>query len=83
VGTSGVKGVLVRDEPTGLPIKIHPTIINMFPTKKENPYYTDGTLSIKSGGKLKQPEMTWSNAANISVSGTWYDTEEVEKTYYE
>jgi len=33
LGKSGINGVLVRDEETGLPIQIHPTIKELFPKK--------------------------------------------------
>jgi len=33
LGESEINGVLVRDEKTGLPIKIHPTIKELFPKK--------------------------------------------------
>jgi len=34
LGQSKIKGVLVRDEITGLPIKVHPTIKEMFPRRQ-------------------------------------------------
>jgi len=33
LGESGISGVLVRNEETGLPIQIHPTIKELFPKK--------------------------------------------------
>jgi len=44
---ANVKGALVRDVETGLPIKVHPTIKDMFPSGK-NPYYNGATLAKKS-----------------------------------
>jgi len=35
LGRSGIGGALVRDKETGLPIKIHPTIKEMFPGGKK------------------------------------------------
>jgi len=34
LGKSGMGGALVRDMKTGLPIKVHPKIKDMFPPKK-------------------------------------------------
>jgi len=55
--TSKIKGALVRDMKTGLPIKVHPTIKEMLPYGN-NPYYLHN-LTQKTGQygtKLKNPE---------------------------
>jgi len=70
LGKSGIGGILVRDKKTGLPIKIHPTIKEMFPDKGSPVYYYGINLSKKTGqcgAKLKQPEVTWSADADRSV----------------
>jgi len=57
-------------EITGLPIKVHPTIKEMFP-KVDNPYYLRRNISKITGEpgiRLKNPETTWSAAADESVS---------------
>jgi len=36
---SNIKGVLVRDEETGLPIKVHPSMTEMFSEGGGKPYY--------------------------------------------
>jgi len=43
-----MKGTLFRDRVTGLPIKFHPTIKDMFPSE-QNPYYHCGALAKKVG----------------------------------
>jgi len=56
---------LVRDMKTGLPIKVHPTIKEMFP-HRNNPYYFHNNLTKKTGqhgAGLKNPETVWSAAA--------------------
>jgi len=70
LGRSRIKGVMVRDKKTGLPIKIHPTIKEIFPDKSDPLYYYGEDLSKKTrqrGAKLKQPEVTWSADAERSV----------------
>jgi len=68
LGKSGIKGTLVRDEITGLPIKVHPTIKEMF-SGAGNTYYSCQDVAKKKGqrGKLKQPETIWSASADKSV----------------
>jgi len=69
LGSAKIKGVLVRDEITGLPIKVHPTIKEMFPDVN-NPYYFCRNISKKTGefgARLKNPETTWSAKADKSV----------------
>jgi len=66
---SKIKGALVRDMTTGLPIKVHPTIKEMFP-HRNNPYYFCYNLTKKTGqhgARLKNPETVWSAAADESV----------------
>jgi hypothetical protein len=70
LGQSGIKGVMVRDKKTGLPIKIHPTIKEIFPDKGGPLYYQGRDISKKTrqrGAKLKQPEVIWSADAEKSV----------------
>jgi len=67
LGTSGVKGVLVRDKDTGLPVEIHPTIKEMFPDDDEPLYYEEEDIEKKSGERLKQPEIIWSQDMDKSV----------------
>jgi len=70
LGKSGIGGTLVRDKKTGLPIKIHSTIKEMFPDKGGPIYYYGVNLSKKTGirgAKLKQPEVTWSADADRSL----------------
>jgi len=69
LGGSKIKGVLVRDINTGLPIKVHPTIKEMFPPKN-NPYYNRRDISKKTGQhgtRLQNPETAWSTKADNSV----------------
>jgi len=69
LGKSGIKGTLVRDMKTGLPIKVHPTIKEMFPDI-DNPYYLRRNITKKTGqrgARLKNPEVIWSAAADESV----------------
>jgi len=70
LGKSGIGGVLVRDKKTGLPIKIHSTIKEIFPDKGGPMYYYGINISKKTGvrgAKLKQPKITWSAQADRSV----------------
>jgi len=70
LGKSGIGDTLVRDKKTGLPIKIHSTIKEMFPDRGGPLYYYSVNLSKKTGirgAKLKQPEVTWSADADRSV----------------
>jgi len=69
-GTSGIKGVLVRDKNTGLPVNIHPTIKEMFPEDDEPLYYEEDDILKKSGERLKQPEIIWSQDMDKSVDPT-------------
>jgi len=48
LGRSKIKGVLVRDKKTGLPIKVHPTIKEIFPDKGGPLYYYGINLSKKT-----------------------------------
>jgi len=69
LGNSKIKGALVRDMKTGLPIKVHPTIKEIFPPGK-NPYYLRKNLAKKTGQHstmLRNPETVWSAAADESV----------------
>jgi len=62
LGESGIKGALVRDMKTGMPIKVHPTIKEMFPDTN-NPYYLRRDITKKTGQpgtRLKNPEVIWS-----------------------
>jgi len=71
LGKSGIGGILVRDKETGLPIKIHSMIKEMFPDKGGAVYYYNLNLSKKTGQhgtKLKQPEVTWSADTDKSVA---------------
>jgi len=70
LGKSGIGGVMVRDKKTGLPIKIHPMIKEIFPDRGGALYYHGRDLSKKTGqrgAKLKQPEVIWSADAEKSV----------------
>jgi len=70
LGKSGIGGIMVRDKKTGLPIKIHPMIKEIFPDKGGPLYYHGINLSKKTGqhgAKLKKPEKTWSTDADKSV----------------
>jgi len=69
LGDSKIKGALVREMTTGLPIKVHPTIKEMFP-HGNNPYYHCNNLTKKTGQhgtKLKNPKTVWSATADESV----------------
>jgi len=69
LGNSKIKGALVRDMKTGLPIKVHSTIKEMFP-HRNNPYYFCNNLTKKTGqhgARLKNPETVWLAAADESV----------------
>jgi len=48
LGQSKIKGVLVRDEITGLPIKVHPTIKEMF-SGTGSPYYSHKDVARVKG----------------------------------
>ena len=68
---ANIRGVLVRDEGTGLPIKVHPSMTEMFSTGKGKPYYYPEDITKKKGGrgaKLKNPEQEWSREADFSRS---------------
>jgi len=69
LGGSGIRGTLVRDKITGLPIKVHPTIKDMFPVTG-SPYYSHLDIARIKGqrGKLKQPEVIWSATTDKSVA---------------
>jgi hypothetical protein len=70
LGEAKVKGTLVRDRATGLPLRVHPTIKDMF-LPGENLYYEHRHLSKKVGQcskKLKNPETAWSATASLSVT---------------
>jgi len=61
--------VLWSDMKTGLPIKVHSTIKEMFP-HRNNPYYFCNNLTKKTGqhgARLKNPETVWSATADESV----------------
>jgi len=71
LGRSGIGGVMVRDKNTGLPIKIHLTIKEIFPDRGGPLYYRSRDISKKTrqhGAKLKQPEVIWSADAERSAS---------------
>jgi len=70
LGKYNMEGVLVRDKKTGLPIKIHLTIKEIF-LDKDNPlYYFNLNLLEKPGlygTVIDQPNLTWSASADRSV----------------
>jgi len=68
---SNIRGVLVRDELTGLPIKVHPSMTEMFSGVRGKPYYYPRDLIKKKGDvaeRLKNPEQEWSREAGIANS---------------
>jgi len=69
LGNSKIKGSLVRDMKTDLPINVHPMIKEMF-LHRNNPYYFCNNLTKKTGqhgARLKNPERIWSAATDESV----------------
>jgi len=62
LGKSGIGCTLVRDKKTGLPIRIHPTIKEMFPSIEKNLYYNPKDFEkidrsgVHSNKKLKNPK---------------------------
>jgi len=46
---ANIRGVLVRDEETGLPIKVHPSMVDMFSKKEGKPYYYPQDITKKNG----------------------------------
>jgi len=66
LGNSKIKGALVRDMKISLPIKVHPTIKEMFP-HRNNPYCFQNNLTKRTGqhgARLKNPETVWSATAD-------------------
>jgi len=78
---ANIRGVLVRDEETGLPIKVHPSMTEMFSKGGGKPYYYPEDITKKKGGrgaKLKNPKQTWSIEADESKSPSMTDEEWAE-----